>query len=48
MTDISSQNGVSIHNQKATMKCGNLEEGIQSPFVKQILGGQGIVEDMVF
>jgi hypothetical protein len=39
MTDISSQICVSTHSQKPTMKCGNLEEGIQSTFVKQIIGG---------
>ncbi len=37
MTDISSQIGVSTHYSKPTMKCGNLEEGIQSAFVKQII-----------
>ncbi len=30
------------------MKCGNLEEGIQSTFVKQIIGVVGIGEDKVF
>ena len=30
------------------MKCGNLEEGIQSTFVKQINRGVGIGEDNVF
>ena len=38
MTDISSQIGVSTIPQKPTMKCGNLEEGIQFTFVKQIIG----------
>jgi hypothetical protein len=35
MTHISSQIGVSTHSSKI---CGNLEEGIQSTFVKQIIG----------
>ncbi len=38
MSDISSQIGVSTHSSKPTMKCGNLEEGTQSTFVKQIIG----------
>ena len=38
MTDISSQIGVSRHSTKKTMKCVNLEEGIQFTFVKQITG----------
>ncbi len=38
MTDISSQIVCQLIPQKPTMKCGNLEEGIQSTFVKQIIG----------
>ncbi len=37
MNDISSQLVSQLIHQKTTMKCGNLEEGIQSTFVKQIL-----------
>ena len=38
MTDISSQIGVSTHSSKTNNESGNLEEGIQSTFVKQIIG----------
>ncbi len=43
MTDISSQNFqvklvCKVNPQKPTMKYGNLEEGIQSTFAKQIIG----------
>jgi hypothetical protein len=34
--------------QKPTVKCGNLDEGIQSTFVKNNNKGVGIGEDKVF
>ncbi len=38
-TNISSQTGVCLGiHQKTTMTCGNLEEGIQFAFIKQITG----------
>jgi hypothetical protein len=38
MTDISSKLVCQLIPQNPTMKCGNLEEGIQSTFVKQMIG----------
>ena len=38
MTDISSQIGVSTHSSKTNNEMRDLEEGIQSTFVKQIKG----------